>query len=182
MNYFNNKEFSLRIKSYRHQKMETVTEAASKLGISRSYLSRVENGLEKPSSILVSKLMSHFSLSVNEATELLKLAGYNTGAVAAQEIPIKEDYMKTNFVNSETQPQVNMPGLQVNLPSNTPVLYTDSAFATSNKWGLVLDFAQSMGPTNQQTVVSRVGMSKAHAEALAKLILQKIEDEKNKTE
>jgi transcriptional regulator with XRE-family HTH domain len=176
--------FSKLIINYRFRKQETVTDAAKALDVSRTYLSRLEHGFERPSLLMVQKFISHYSLSVMESTELLQLVGYRSGAVAAHEIPIKEDFpnMKTDFVNQpQAQPQINAAGFQVNLPGNTPVLYTDSAFATSNKWGLVLDFAQSMGPTNQQTIVARVGMSKAHAEALAQLILKKLEEEKNTT-
>ena len=56
--------------------------------------------------------------------------------------------------------------VQVKLPGNVPVLYSDSTFLTINDYGVVLDFAQRVGPTNQQNIVARIGMSKEHARIL----------------
>lgn len=61
---------------------------------------------------------------------------------------------------SEKQP------VQVKIPDNVSVLYSDSTFLTINEYGVVLDFAQRQGPTNQQKVVARVGMSHDHARVL----------------
>lgn len=80
---------------------------------------------------------------------------------------------ENNLPVTETQP-----GMQVNLP-NIAVLYTDSVLVGINQFGIILDFAQSMGPTNQQTVVARVGMSKEHAKVLLKVLQERLEaDEK----
>lgn len=55
--------------------------------------------------------------------------------------------------------------LSVNLDT-TPVLYTDHVIMTANQDGLVIDFTQRLGPTNQSRIVSRVGMSREHAKRL----------------
>jgi hypothetical protein len=56
------------------------------------------------------------------------------------------------------------PQQKVNLnPESTPVLYTDSIFMTSNEFGIVIDFGQKLGPTDETRIVSRVGMSREHA-------------------
>lgn len=57
-------------------------------------------------------------------------------------------------------------GIQVNLPNNVVILYTDTTYLTINQYGVVLDFAQQQGPTNQQNIVSRIGLSKEHAKIL----------------
>lgn len=67
------------------------------------------------------------------------------------------------------------PGIQVTIPGNLPVLYTDSVLVSINQFGIVLDFAQSMSTTNQQSVVSRLGMSKEHAEALLKVLKERLD-------
>lgn len=64
--------------------------------------------------------------------------------------------------------------LEVKVPEGTNVLYCDSAFITASNFGIVFDFAQSMASTNSQTVVSRIGMSRNHAEAMLKVLEQKI--------
>lgn len=60
----------------------------------------------------------------------------------------------------------NKKGVKVNLPGNVPVLYSDSTFLTINEFGVVLDFAQRLGPTDQQNIVARLGMSREHAKIL----------------
>lgn len=68
-------------------------------------------------------------------------------------------------------------GIQVNIPTDTKVLYSDSMFVHVGPFGVVLDFAQTVGPTNkQQTIVSRVGMSKEHAKAMIGVIKQKLDE------
>jgi hypothetical protein len=53
---------------------------------------------------------------------------------------------------------------KVNLnPDTTPVLYTDNIYMTSHEFGIVVDFGQKIGPTNETKIVSRVGMSREHA-------------------
>lgn len=79
----------------------------------------------------------------------------------------------TNQQNTNDQTKMDKE-LKIKIPENTNVFYTDSAFVNANKYGITIDFAQSMGPTNQQTVVARVGMSKDHAEALMNLLQHKI--------
>ncbi len=59
--------------------------------------------------------------------------------------------------------------LSVNLDS-TPILYTDSVYMTANEDGVVLDVVQKIGPTNQQRIVARIGMSLQHAKKLATML------------
>jgi hypothetical protein len=66
--------------------------------------------------------------------------------------------------------------MQVNITNNQPVLYTDSVFVTSGRFGVVLDFAQAVGSTNQQNVVARIGMSKEHALALLNVLEKKVKE------
>jgi hypothetical protein len=58
---------------------------------------------------------------------------------------------------------------------STPVLYSDSFFISSNEFGVTLDFAQRVGPTNQQQVVSRIGMSVEHARKMIEVIQDHLE-------
>lgn len=64
--------------------------------------------------------------------------------------------------------------VSVNLDT-TPIFYTDNVSMTTNEDGLVLDFMQRVGNTNQFKVVSRIGMSRNHAkkyvEELGKLLV-----------
>jgi hypothetical protein len=64
--------------------------------------------------------------------------------------------------------------VSINLDT-TPILYTDSVSMNTNEDGVVLDVMQRVGSTNQMKIVSRIGMSRAHAkklvESLGKLLL-----------
>jgi hypothetical protein len=66
------------------------------------------------------------------------------------------------------QPE-NKQEVQVNVNlDTTPVLYTDHVFMATNEDGLVMDFGQKLGTTNQLRIVSRIGMSREHAKKLLK--------------
>lgn len=68
--------------------------------------------------------------------------------------------------NQNPKPEMNV---NINLDT-TPVLYTDNVFLTINEDGIVFDFSQKIGSTNQLRVVSRVGMSREHAKKLYKIL------------
>lgn len=72
--------------------------------------------------------------------------------------------------------------LQINIPEDKPILYTSGVFINANQLGVVLNFAQQVGPTNQQMVVSRVGMSVEHAKILAQKINELIKQGEGKTQ
>lgn len=58
------------------------------------------------------------------------------------------------------------PGQQVAINVNldkTPIFYTENISIISSEDGVVLDFCQKLGATNQLQIVARVGMSKNHA-------------------
>jgi len=50
--------------------------------------------------------------------------------------------------------------------TKTPILYTDSVYVLTNEHGVVLDFAQSVGPAPQQFIVSSMGMTREQAKQL----------------
>lgn len=51
-------------------------------------------------------------------------------------------------------------------PVRTPVLYADIVYIKAGENGVVLDFAQQVGPSDQYTIVSRIGVSKDHAKRI----------------
>ncbi len=59
--------------------------------------------------------------------------------------------------NQNTDQKVNLN------PISTPILYSDNIYMTSHEFGIVIDFGQKMGPTNDTHIVSRIGMSREHA-------------------
>lgn len=59
--------------------------------------------------------------------------------------------------------------------ARTPILYTDNVIVSSNDDGVMLDFAQHVGPTRQHQVVTRVGMSVSHARKMLRTISEHLE-------
>jgi len=156
----------------RNKQKESITEASQKLGIDRSHLSKLENGHERPSIDLLNRIINYYSLNSLEAVELSNLAFHEGKGLVVTNNNAKEVIKMDENVNisQNTQPEV-----QVSLNNNIPILYTDSVYATSNEFGLVLDFAQRMGPTNQQNIVARIGMSKEHAKALLNMLIKQLD-------
>lgn len=61
------------------------------------------------------------------------------------------------------------PQFNVNLnPEKLQILYTDTIFINVNEDGVTFDICQKAGGGNQVQVVSRVGMSRVHANKFAK--------------
>jgi hypothetical protein len=73
--------------------------------------------------------------------------------------------------------EVKNPGQQVSVSvdaKQTPILYTDNVMITSNEDGVVLDFGQRVGGSNQFQIVSRVGMSREQAKKLAETLAKNL--------
>ncbi len=65
--------------------------------------------------------------------------------------------------------------VQININSDTtPIFYTDNIYITTNEDGVVLDIAQKLGTTNKVVIVSRIGMSRTHAQKLVKELAKTI--------
>lgn len=58
----------------------------------------------------------------------------------------------------ETQFQINLN------PEKVSILYTDTIFMNVNDDGVIFDVCQKAGNSNQLQVVSRIGMSREHAQ------------------
>lgn len=170
------KEFGEKLKEIRTKKDESITTSAKATGIDRSHLSKLENGHERPSVDVLNNLIRHYSLSRAEAVLLSNLAGFSGEGLIVEELGRKEDVKMEENKIPPTGNNLPAGGVQINMNGNIPILYTDSVFVTTNQYGLVFDFAQSMGPTNQQNIVARMGMSKEHARALLRVLQDKLEE------
>ena len=160
----NYSSFGEKIKVYRSKKGENVTQAAKSLNLHRTYLSKLENGHFQPSTGLIDRLVAYYKLNTQEVSDLYRLGGYGKKGVIMQIQNRKEvDHMESNkILGTQEQNQA----VEVNVQSNTPVLYSDAVFVTSSDYGVVLDFGQRLGSTNKRNITSRVGMSFEHAEAM----------------
>lgn len=62
----------------------------------------------------------------------------------------------------------NSSQINININPDIKILYTDMVFMNVNEDGVTLDICQKVGNSNQYQVVSRIGMSKVHAEKFVK--------------
>jgi len=63
--------------------------------------------------------------------------------------------------------------LNINLdPNKTPILYTDMVHMNVTEDGVTIDVCQRVGNTSQMNVVSRIGMSRAHAEKFVRKLTE----------
>jgi hypothetical protein len=65
-------------------------------------------------------------------------------------------------IQAPSTPEVKGKSKHVTISAKLPILYTDAAYIMSNKFGV--------GPTDQQNVVARLGMSVEQAEVLVNTI------------
>lgn len=129
-----------------------IKQVAPILGIKYSYLSKLENGLQRPSLKVLNEIVYRYEVDGDEKMNLLALAGYLRGGVI--NVDEKNGHNKEQVVQGQANISLN--------PAQTPVLYIDNVNIKANNFGFVMDFSQQLGPTNQFTVVSRVGMSREH--------------------
>lgn len=164
------------LQTLRKDQGTTLAQVANSVGIDNTHLSKLENGHERPSEEVFLKLIGHFSISRDQAVKLWHQAGYaDAGLVLNEKGERSSETM--GKVEDNTPKQVDNIAGAVNMNVNinrekVPILFADAVYVLSNETGLVLDFAQGIGPTPQQHVVCSVGMSKEQA----KRVIQAMKD------
>ena len=76
---------------------------------------------------------------------------------------LRQKVGEINMAEEKPQEKIN-----ITISPDTKVLYTDMIFMNVNEDGIMFDVCQKVGSTNQYQVVSRVGMSRNHAQKFAK--------------
>lgn len=148
-----------KLKHFRTQWNQTVEEVSSTLEIDQKTLLAIEAGQTIPSETVLEMFISHFLLTDEQADEIRDIAdNYKLQASEGLASGIEEMLMKQIVMYA---------------PPEGKILYTDSMQATVNKSGVVLQFMQGtsgQGQKNQQIMVSRVGMSREHAERVIEVL------------
>lgn len=144
-----------RLKFLREQWQQTVSDVCGAIEIDEKTLRSFEAGKVLPSSDTLDMLISHFLLTEDQAQDLRELANYG-----------KED--AENILSGVMDDMLNKQ-LVMFMPVDSRIIYTDSMQASVNDGGVVLQFMQHTG--NGQTMpVSRVGMSREHAEKVIEVL------------
>lgn len=145
-----------KLRTLRQRHSESLVEVSGAVEIDPEVLEQIEQGAERPSEDILLLLISHFSSKDNEADHLWQLAGY--------ERLNHSEPVTTAGDNYTAQPAVMV------LPIDARIVYTDTVHVIANNHGVVMNFLQNAGPNNQTIAVSRVGMSREHAESILELL------------
>jgi DNA-binding XRE family transcriptional regulator len=145
--------FGARLKFLREQWQQSVRDVCNTLEIDEKTLNALEAGKALPSPEILDMLISHFLLTEDQAQDLRELL----------EDQRDEEGLAGNIEDILSKQLVML------LPVDNRVVYTDSMQATVNESGVILQFMQQAG-NGQNVPISRVGMSRQHAERVVKVI------------
>ena len=155
-NQFPYKSLGTRLKGLRQKMQESLAEVSGAVEIEVGTLSEIEEGSRRPSEEILLLIISHFAVKDDEATQLWELAGYD---------------QKTTNTTSASSDNHSSQAVMV-LPSEPRIIYTDLVHILVNNYGVIMNFMQDGGNNNQPITVSRVGMSKEHAQSVLELLQQ----------
>jgi DNA-binding XRE family transcriptional regulator len=146
------------LRRMREKRQETLAEVSGAVEIDPDTLNSIEEGMERPGEDILLLLISHFATKEDLATKLWELAGYNQDELPVQNV--------VNNIHGQAQNGV------VVLPADTQIVYTDMVHVMVNNYGVIMNFMQTAGPNSQPLAISRIGMSKEHAQSVLE-VLQK---------
>lgn len=147
----------------REKLRESLAEVSGAVEIDIDALTAIEQGISRPSEDILLLLISHFGAKEDEATKLWELAGY--------------DQADTGIRNFATDLNGEVKNSVVVMPLDARISYTDMAHVMVNNHGVVLNFLQTAGPGNQPLVVSRLGMSREHAQSIIELLQKTLSEQ-----
>lgn len=151
-----------RIKFLREQWQQSLRELSSVLEIDIDTLKLIEAGKILPESYLLDMMINHFLLTEDQAEDLRELAYISEDKAGGINFPAGlEDMLAKQIV--------------MFMPVDSKVVYTDAMNANVNDHGVMLQFMQQIPGNAQPTVVSRVGMSREHAEKVIRVLTQTLE-------
>lgn len=152
------KTLGSKLKGLREKRQESLAEVSGAVEIDPDVLQAYEQGSERPAEDILLLLISHFATKDEIATKLWELAGYDR-----EELPMQQAGNSMNESISSTP---------VVLAANAPIVYTDMVHVMVNNYGVVMNFMQTAGSNQQPMAISRIGMSREHAQSVLE-ILQK---------
>lgn len=155
------------LKSMREKLRESLADVSGAVEIDPEALSSYEDGTNRPAEEILLLLISHFSTKEDQAAKLWHLAGYDQ-----DELPLQSS---TNDTSGQIQNSVAL------LPNDAKIVYTDMVHVMVNNYGVVLNFMQTSGPNNQPMAVSRVGMSREHAQSVLDVLHKTLKLQSNNT-
>lgn len=158
------KQIGEKLKSYRELAKKQLEDTADAVELEANKLVQIEAGEVDLDEEILALLISHYKLDEKQAVELWTMAGYETMEL-------------DDFANEDEKEGISMKDkkeFRINIPADVKVLYSDMAQVMSNDYGIVINIIQS-APGNNAMVVSRVGMSKEHAQTFVDMLQKNID-------
>ncbi len=150
------KNLGARLKGARQKLHESLADVSGAVEIEPTVLSEFEQGTNRPSEDILLLLISHFAIKEDEATKLWEMAGY--------------EQTDTGTISMSADAIGDIKNAVMVMPLDTRISYTDMAHVVVNDHGVVLNFMQTAGPNNQPLTISRLGMSREHAQSVVDLL------------
>jgi hypothetical protein len=145
-----------RLKFLREQWQQSITDVCNTLEINEQQLREFEDGVHAPSPELLDMLISHFLLTEDQAQDLRDLLDDQADQDGSQ--ASIEEMLNRQLVMLLPQDNSNR------------VAYTDSMQVTVNDNGVTLQFMQQQTGNVQPITVSKLGMSKDHAQKIITIL------------
>ena len=155
--------FGAALRKLREQQNETPLEVSGAVEIDEAKLNDFESGKTRPGMDVLMLLIQHFNLREEQAQEMWRLAGYQEGVIDESQFFMNDDYGKARQTADS------------NANDDQKIVYTDMIQVMINNYGVVMNFMQSSGPSNQPLAVSRIGMSKEHARSVIEVLKKTLE-------
>lgn len=152
------KPLGVQLKRLREKRQESLAEVSGAVEIDPDTLQLIEQGSERPGEDILLLLISHFATKDETASKLWELAGYDQ-----EELPMQ---------HADNSAKEDLKSGSVSIMQNTPIVYTDMVHVMVNNYGVVMNFMQTAGNSSQPLAISRIGMSREHAQSVLE-ILQK---------
>lgn len=151
-----------RIRFLREQWQQSLRELSAVLEVDLDTLKLIEDGKLLPETDVLDMMINHFLLTEDQADDLRELADLNDNSQPSMAMPAGfEDMLAKQIV--------------MFMPIDNKVIYTDAMKANVNDHGVMLQFMQHIPGNPQPAIVSRVGMSREHAEKVIKVLSRTLE-------
>lgn len=134
------------LKYLREHLNETLAEVCGAVEIDETTLFEIEEGISRPEEEILLLLISHFSMSPQEAIQVWDLAGYDG---------------EPDLSRSEL-PSLSDRGVVMVVATDPRTIYSDGLDINCNQAGVTLHFTQA--GKDKSVVVSKIGMSYEQAE------------------
>jgi len=152
-----------RLKFLREQWQQSIREVSGTLEIDEKTLIAIEEGTVLPEYETLDMFISHFLLTEDQAEDLRQLVDNS----------LSKNSDLTGFPPNLDDALTKQ--LVMYMPIDNKVIYTDGMNANVNDHGVILQFMQQTPASKQPMIVSRVGMSRQHAEKIIQVLKHTLE-------